>query len=153
MTSVLNCDIENAKLSFDDREENYVTVEEASEILGLQKSQTRALLGEPDRVWESAAGRIQYIFHRARVLSIKQKREDRRIKRQIEAGLRSCYFCKTKYHKEELCGGLCPHCQARKFIKNFACHGDCYRRCFDAERLKVLETAIAELNKEKSPER
>ena len=71
---------------------------EASEILGLHRSQARALLGEPDKVWESAAGRIQYIFKRDRVFAVKQKREARKEKMQIEHGLRACYFCREKYN-------------------------------------------------------
>ena len=152
MTTILNCDIANAKLSVNDNEENFVTTEEAAEILGLHRSQARALLGEPDRVWESAAGRIQYIFDRQRVLSIKSKREERRIKRQIEQGLRSCYFCREKFHKEELFGGLCPKCQARKLIKNFACHGDCCKNCCDTKRLELLASAIEQIITEKNPE-
>ena len=152
MTTIPNCDIENAKLSVDDNEENFVTTEEAAEILGLQRSQARALLGEPDRVWESAAGRIQYIFDRQRVMSIKDKREQRKIKRQTEQGLRSCYFCRENFHKEELFGGLCPSCQARKLIKNFACHGDCCRNCCDNSRLQLLSDAIKQISTEKNPE-
>lgn len=152
MTTIPNCDIENAKLSADDNEENFVTTEEAAEILGLQRSQARALLGEPDRVWESAAGRIQYIFDRQRVLSIKSKREERKMKRQAEQNLRSCYFCREKYQKEDLFGGLCPKCQARKLIKNFACRGDCCKNCCDTKRLQLLSNAIEQIITEKSPE-
>ena len=152
MTTIPNCDIANAKLSAADNEENFVTTEEAAEILGLHRSQARALLGEPDRVWESAAGRIQYIFDRQRVLSIKSKREERKIKRQTEQGLRACYFCREKYHKEDLLGGLCPKCQARKLIKNFACRGDCCKNCCDTKRLQLLASAIEQIITEKNPE-
>ena len=152
MTTIPNCDIENAKLSIDDNEENFVTTEEAAEILGLHRSQARALLGEPDRVWESAAGRIQYIFERQRVLSIKNKREERKIKRQIEQGLRSCYFCREKYHKEDLFGGLCLKCQARKLIKNFACRGDCCKNYCDTKRLQLLANVMNQIITEKNPE-
>lgn len=134
------------------QEEDFVTTEEASEILGLHRTQTRALLGEPDSVWESASGRIQYIFERKRVLSIKSKREERKIKRQIEHGLRSCYFCRGKYQKEDLLGGLCPKCQARKLIKNFVCRGDCCKNNCDTERLLMLSEAISQLVTDKKPE-
>lgn len=147
-----NFDVEKTKLSSSDNEEDFVTIEEASEILGLHRSQARALLGEPDKVWESAAGRIQYIFKRDRVFAVKQKREARKEKMQIEHGLRACYFCREKYHKEELLGGLCPACQARKLVKNFICRGDCCRNCCDTKRLELLTAAISQMDKEKTPE-
>lgn len=147
-----NFDIEKTKLTSSDHEEDYVTIEEASEMLGLHRSQTRALLGEPDRIWESAAGRVQYIFNKAHVLSVKTKREAIKCKKQAERGLRICYFCREKFHREELYGGLCPMCQAKKLVKNFICHGDCFKNCCDTERLKMLTTTISQIEKEKTPE-
>ena len=150
--NIPNFDAEKTKLSQIDREEDFVTIEEASEILGLHRSQTRALLGEPDRIWESAAGRIQYIYNREHVFSIKTKRETRKTQRQSERGLRICYFCREKFHKEDLFGGLCPACQAKKLVKNFICHGDCCRNCCDKKRLELLSATILQIGKEKDPE-
>lgn len=151
MTLLPSCEIERSRLSFGDREEDFVTIEEACEILGLQRSQTRALLGEPDRVWESAAGRIQYIFKKEKIYAIKQKRKERQRKREAEHGLRACYFCREKHLKEKLTGGICVECQAKKLVKNFICQGD-YRNRFDLSRLQLLTNVIDQIKQENKTE-
>lgn len=131
---------------------DYVTVEEACEILQLHRSQTRVLLGAPDRVWQSAVGQIQYVFDVERVYQIKRAREERRKLKEAELNQKECYFCHCKCKKEEMRGGICFDCQARKIVRNFACNGDCGKNCFNIARLKMLAKAIAELDKDNVPE-
>lgn len=123
-------------------EADYVTVEEAAEMLGLHRSQARTVLGEPDLSWRSAAGRIQYIFKLSRVLEIKTYREEKLKKKLEQHGFRSCGCCHSKFSKKDLCDGLCGSCQARKIVRNFACHGDYFYNTVDVSRLKLLEEAI-----------
>lgn len=142
------CDIDLSRIAPADREEDFVTTEEASEILGLHRSQTRALLGEPDYIWFSACGHIQYVFERSRVMEVKQKRDERKQKRLEDLGKLSCIFCRKKFVKSELTSGICPACQARKFIRNFVCCGDCCRKRYDARRLQTLLDALNNFEKE-----
>ncbi|MBQ9787024.1 MAG: hypothetical protein IJW33_02510 [Lentisphaeria bacterium] len=125
------------------REEDFVTTEEAAEILGLRRSQARAVLGEPDHSWYSAAGRIQFVFRLDRVLDIKARREEHFRKRAAQLGFRSCLHCNSKFSPKELCDGLCTDCQARKLVRNFACRrGDFFRKELDAQRLRALSEAV-----------
>lgn len=126
-------------------ETDLVTVEEAAEILGLHRSQARAILGEPYTVWQTAAGRMQYVYERKAVESIKHRREEIFRKRKDEKGMRSCYYCHCKFQKQQLCDGLCACCQARKIARNFACHGDCMKHKIDLSRLHTLADAILRL--------
>lgn len=123
------------------REEDYVTTEEAAEIFGLKRSQARAILGEPDSSWLCATGQVQYIYLRSRVLDIKSRREEQLRKRRMELGQRSCYYCRKRFVKSDLCDGLCAECQAKKLVKNFACHGDCFRHELDIQRVRLLMNA------------
>ena len=123
-------------------EADYVTVEEAAEMLGLHRSQARTILGEPDHSWRSAAGRIQYIFKLSRVLEIKTYREEKLKKKLEQHGFRACGCCHTKFSKKDLCDGLCCSCQARKVVRNFACHGDYFSNAVDNNRLRALVAAI-----------
>lgn len=134
-------------MSFESQE-GLVTIEEAAEILGLKRSQTRAVLGEPYTVWQTAAGRIQYVYQRDQVEYIKSRRDEIIEKRIKQRGYRSCYYCKLKFSRKELCDGLCADCQARKIVRNFACHGDCFRHELDAQRLRILSSAINRLKSE-----
>jgi hypothetical protein len=126
-------------------ETDLVTVEEAAEILGLHRSHARAILGEPYTVWQTAAGRMQYVYERKEVEHIKCKRDEIFQKRKAEKGMRSCYYCHCKFQKQQLCDGLCPCCQARKLARNFACHGDCFRHELDVQRLRILKNEIIQL--------
>lgn len=126
-------------------ETDLVTVEEAAEILGLHRSHARAILGEPYTVWQTAAGRMQYVYERKEVEHIKCKRDEIFQKRKAEKGMRSCYYCHCKFQKQQLCDGLCPCCHARKIARNFACHGDCFRYELDVQRLRILKNEIIQL--------
>lgn len=127
------------------QEVDLVTIEEAADILGLKRSQARAILGEPYSVWQTAAGRTQYVYEKSRVEYIKARREEI-IRKRIELrGMRSCYHCRQKFERKDLCDGLCANCQARKIVRNFACHGDYYRHELDVQRLRILSEAAATL--------
>lgn len=126
-------------------ETDLVTVEEAAEILGLHRSQARAILGEPYTVWQTAAGRMQYVYEKKQVELIKQSRDEKKQKRAAEHGLRSCYYCHLKFAKQQLCDGLCVRCYAKKIARNFACHGDCFRFAPDIQRLHELADAVNQL--------
>lgn len=129
-------------------ETDLVTVEEAAEILGLHRSQARAILGEPYTVWQTAAGRMQYVYEKKEVERIKHRRDEIFQKRKQEKGLKSCYYCHCKFTRQQLCDGLCVCCQARKIARNFACHGDCMKYKFDINRLHTLAEAIVRLETE-----
>ena len=127
------------------QEVNLVTIEEAAAILGLKRSQARAVLGEPYNSWFTAAGRTQYVYLRSLVENIKTRRENIIKKRIEQRGYRSCYHCHEKFTKSQLCDGLCNGCYARKVVKNYACHGDCYRHELDVQRLEMLKQAIKDI--------
>ena len=127
------------------QEVKLVTIEEAAEILGLKRSQARAVLGEPYTAWQTAAGRIQYVYQRNQVEYIKARREEIIRKRIKQRGMRSCYHCRQKFERKDLCDGLCANCQARKIVRNFACHGDYYRHELDVQRLRILSETAATL--------
>ena len=122
--------------------EDFLTVDEAAKILGLGVSHSRALLGEPDNIQLSAVGQVQYTYRMSRVVELARKREDKRKKRAETLGKRSCYFCREKFEAEELSGGFCPDCHARKLVRNFLCYGDACRNGFNYDRLKYLVRAI-----------
>ena len=127
-------------------QESYcVTVDEAAAILGLKRSQTRAILGEPYNSWLTASGRTQYVYLKEVVERVRQKRAERIAEKQCHKGYRSCYYCRKKFAKKELCDGLCQDCQARKIARNFACHGDCFRHELDMQRLLILKNAVSQL--------
>lgn len=131
-----------------EQEVNLITIEEAAEFLGLKRSQARAILGEPDTVWQTAAGRIQYVYDKRRVEDIKTRRDKILATRIAQRGMRSCYYCHLKFNRHELCDGLCVKCHARKIVRNFACHGDCFRHELDVQRLRILSDAINRLESE-----
>lgn len=130
------------------QEVDLITVDEAAVILGLKRSQARAILGEPHTVWRSAAGRSQYVYLKTEVELIKRKRESIIQKRIAQRGFRSCYYCHQKFEKNQLCDGLCADCQAKKIVRNFACYGDCFRHELDVQRLRILSNAINRLETE-----
>ena len=123
-------------------EADFVTIEEAAEMLGLHRSQARAILGEPDHTWLSAAGRVQYIFRISRVLEIKNARAEKLKKKLEQVGLKSCGHCHEKFAKKELCDGICCACQARKVVRHFAYNGDFLRKEIDLKRLDLLIDAV-----------
>ena len=55
---------------------------------------------------------------------------------------RSCYHCKVKVPPEDLHGGLCPLCQAKKVVLNYGCHGDPMKHSLSDDRLDILIEAI-----------
>ena len=55
---------------------------------------------------------------------------------------RSCYHCRGRFAPEDLHGGLCPLCYAKKIVLNYGCHGDPVGHPLDNDRLDVLIEAI-----------
>lgn len=115
-----------------------LSVEEASKLFKLQYTQTRALLGEPDSVESTDAGRIRLLFYADRINSIIKKREEQAREKQKNAGKRSCYLCKNKFDYSELTDYICPRCHARKLIRNFICDGSPLINKASPARLKLL---------------
>lgn len=134
----------------DSCKKDFCTIEEAAEILGLRRSQTRAVLGQPDKMHLTCCGQIQYIYSRSRVEAIKQYREEYHKKKEGEKNLKRCYYCHEKFPKAEMCDGLCPACHAWKIVRNFACRGDVIRFAFDKKRLLYIENAIKRCQIEES---
>lgn len=123
-------------------ENDLLTIEEVAEILGVKRSQARALVGEPDKAWTTAAGRTQYVYDAKRVLYIKARRAEIKKKRAEQKGYRSCYYCHDKFIKKDLCDGLCVNCSAQKVVKNFVYRGDWFSPTMDMKRLLVLANAV-----------
>lgn len=128
-------------------EADYITIEEAAEMLNLRRSQARAVLGEPDHTWLSAAGRMQFIFKISRVLEIKEMREEKLRKKIAEHGLRSCGHCHNKFDKKTLHDGLCCGCQAKKIVRHFCCK-DFLSKKIDLDKLQTLVEAIRSVVKQ-----
>lgn len=131
-------------------EKQYCTIEEAAEILGLRRSQSRAVLGQPDKMHLSSFGQIQYLYSRARVAEVKEHRRLQKMKFESQKNGKRCYYCHEKFPKSQMCDGLCPACHAWKIVRNFACRGDVVRFAFDPKRLIYIENAIKRCQSEES---
>ena len=129
-------------------ESRFLTVEEAAQVMGLQYSQTRALLGDPDSQRVTEAGHIQFLFSEEKVLDRKLKREEYIKKKLEDLGKKACYFCQHRYPIKDLTSGICPGCQARKIVKNFITHGKVFSHAYDKSRLDLLKEAISEIEKQ-----
>lgn len=119
-----------------------VDIQLAADILGLGISQARAVLQSPDKVILNGAGKIQHLYCRTRVELLAKKRECEKCEKQKMRHTRCCYLCKQRYKEELLTSNICPNCQAYKWVRNFAYHGDCVCNALDITRLDVLERAL-----------
>lgn len=119
-----------------------INITEAAEILGVSEQWARVLMQSPDRVDRSEAGQPVYMYCRTRVKLIAQTRQCASCERKKQMGKRSCYLCQRKFAQSDLTSGICPNCQAYKWVKNFTHHGDCFAHAADIERLETLENAI-----------
>lgn len=117
---------------------NLLSVEEASKLLNLHYTQTRALLGDPDAIENTDAGRIRLLFYADKIEAIIKKREEQAKEKQKNAGKRSCYLCKNKFDYSELSDYICPRCHAHKLIRNFVCNGSPIFKKANPAKLKLL---------------
>ena len=122
----------------------FVDIIEAAEILGLHRTQAIAVLGKHDLVAISPNNRAKHLYLRCRVEELRRQRECEQCKKENQKGKRSCYHCRNRFSACELTSGICAECQARKLVKNFACHGDCCKFPFDCERVNILSMIVAE---------
>ena len=121
----------------------------AMEITGLRRTKTRALLGEADQIVTSPAGHRKEMFLKCRVEEVKRQYECAKCQKRAELGKHACYYCHNRYTPSELTGSrICLACQAKKTLKNFACHGDCCLHDIDCDRVRMLTRALAELQLE-----
>lgn len=119
-----------------------VSISEAAEILQCSEPWARIILQSPDRVDRSACGHPVYMYCRTRVELLAQERQCQKCEKRKDLGKRSCYLCQHRFKESELTSGICPSCQAYKWVRNFAHHGDCCTHCADMERVAVLENAL-----------
>ena len=127
----------------------FVDLAGAMEIMGLGRTQTRSLLGEADQTVISPAGHRKQMFLKCRVEDVKKTYECAKCKRKAEEGKHACYYCHNRYTPSELTGSrICLSCQAKKTLKNFACHGDCCLHDIDCDRVRMLTRALAEIQLE-----
>lgn len=127
----------------------FVDIRGAMEITGLSRTTTRALLGSADQTVLSPSGRRKDMYLKCRVEETKRQYECAKCKRKALEGTRACYYCHNRYTPAELTGSkICLSCQAKKTLKNFACHGDCCLYDIDCDRIKMLTRALAELQLE-----
>ena len=122
----------------------FYSVRNAAELIGLKSiSYTRRRLGAPDAVEKQKSGvRFLYTLRHIEKLKFTLKRE--RKERESERGKIACYHCRRRCDKCALKSGICPDCQAKKLVKNFACHGDCTKCAPDCHLLRVLDRALHE---------
>lgn len=121
-----------------------ISIHEAAEILGLHRTQAVAELGKPDKIVHSKNNKEKYLYFRCRAEEIRRQRECKKCQQQNAKGSRSCYHCRNRFSPCQLTNGICTECQARKLVKNFACHGDVCKFPFDCERVNILSMIVAE---------
>lgn len=129
-------------MSIDNAYGDCLTISLAAEKLGLGVSQARAVLQSPDKVILNASGKVQHLYSSTRVELLAQKRESEKGEKQKLKHTRCCYWCKRRFKEEQLTSNLCPDCQAYKWIRNFAHHGDCVFNPVDFERIEAIERAF-----------
>jgi hypothetical protein len=120
----------------------FMSIDKAAEFLGLGESQTRALLGEPDDIRITASGHAQHLWQYAKITAIAEKRNSLLTLRQNNKGKRSCYQCRERYSEDDLTGGYCAKCHAKKLVRNYICNGNCVRNIPSIERLNILKETI-----------
>lgn len=127
----------------------FVDIFGAMAITGLRRTKTRALLGDADQIVTSPAGHRKEMFLKCRVEEVKRQYECAKCQKRAELGKHACYYCHNRYTPSELTGSrICLACQAKKTLKNFACHGDCCLHDIDCDRVRMLTRALAELQLE-----
>lgn len=127
----------------------FVDIAEAMEITGLSRTSTRALLGHADQTVTAPSGHRKDMYLRCRVEEAKRQYECAKCKRKAEEGKQACYYCHNRFPVSEMTGSkICLSCQAKKTLKNFACHGDCCLHDIDCDRVRMLTRALAELQLE-----
>lgn len=119
-----------------------IDIQTAAEILDLGITQARAALQSPDKVVLSAAGRVQHLYCRTRVELLAQKRQCEKCEKKRLRNTRCCYHCKRRFRQEDLTSNMCADCQAYKWVRNFAHHGDCVCHDLDLSRVETLENAL-----------
>ena len=119
-----------------------ITIEAAAEMLSLGITQARAVLQSPDKVILNKSGKIQHLYCQMRVERLAQKRQCEKCEKGKMRHTRCCYLCHRRFNEEMLTSNICPDCQAYKWVRNFAHHGDCVCNRIDLSRIKVLENAI-----------
>lgn len=127
----------------------FVDIAGAMEITGLSRTSTRALLGHADQTVTAPSGHRKDMYLRCRVEEVKRQYECAKCKRKAEEGKQACYYCHNRFPVSEMTGSkICLSCQAKKTLKNFACHGDCCLHDIDCDRVRMLTRALAELQLE-----
>jgi hypothetical protein len=127
----------------------FVDIAGAMEITGLSRTSTRALLGHADQTVMAPSGHRKDMYLRCRVEEVKRQYECAKCKRKAEEGKQACYYCHNRFPMSEMTGSkICLSCQAKKTLKNFACHGDCCLHDIDCDRVRMLTRALAELQLE-----
>lgn len=121
---------------------NCIDITAAAEILDLGISQARAILQSPDKVVLTPTGHIHHLFCKTRVELLAQKRQCEKCERRKMRNTRCCYLCNRRYDESSLTSNICPDCQAYKWVRNFAYHGDCVCNELDWERIDTLERAL-----------
>lgn len=119
-----------------------IDIQAAASILGLGITQTRAVLQSPDKVILNDAGKIQHLYCRTRVELLVKKRECEKCEKGKLRHTRCCYLCHRRFNEDMLTSNICPDCQAYKWVRNFAHHGDCVCNRLDLSRVEVLENAL-----------
>lgn len=132
-------------MSCDCQKESVVRIEEAARILDVSVPWARVLLRSPDRVVQSEMGHPMYLYCRRKVELIAQKRKCELCKKRADVGKRHCYLCRNRFYMEDLTSGICPDCQAYKWLRNFTHHGDCLFNEADYNRIETLEKALKKL--------
>ena len=125
--------------------DRFLSIEEAAKNLNLCVTRARCLLDPPDKIEQSAHGPARYYYSPRRVDAVSQKRIGEKSLKEANKGKRPCYLCRKKCHPHEMTSGICAECHAAKIVRNFACHGDCLFHAPEAERVKILSNAIANL--------
>lgn len=123
---------------------DFVDISGAAEMLGLHRTQAICVLGKSDETIITPKGRIKNLYRICRVRETIRQRECEKCERESIKGTRACYHCRNRVSACDLTSGICATCQARKLVKNFACHGDCCKFPYDCERVNILSRVIAE---------
>lgn len=119
-----------------------IDIQTAAEILALGITQARAVLQSPDKVVLSDAGKVQHLYCRTRVELLAQKRQCDKCEKSKMKNTRCCYICHRRFKQENLTSNMCADCQAYKWVRNFAYHGDCVCNPLDVARISTIEGAI-----------
>lgn len=119
-----------------------VDIQTAAEILELGITQARCVLQAPDKVVLSDSGKVQYLYCQTRVELLSKKRKCDQYERGKLKNTRCCYICHRRFKQNELTSNMCADCQAFKWVRNFAYHGDCVCNSLDVSRISTIEGAI-----------